>query len=159
MNTLLGIAREDKVAPLFVFGTRIAQARSRTREAFLTKQPKRILVVDDDPDIRQMLLDRMTSYGYVVETAVNGREALDALRHGGFDGMLLDIRMPEVDGLEVLRLLQASHSTMPVVLITASTSRARATQAIAEGARAYLLKPFNSAKLKDVLDQHFRLSE
>ena len=144
---------------LSLFPARALHNRSRTEGAALDKTPKRILVADDDPDIRQMLLDRMTAYGYVVETAINGREALDALRRGGFDGMLLDILMPEVDGLEVLRRLRSSHSTMPVVMITATTTQERAAQAIAEGARACLLKPFDSAELKQVLDQHFGPAE
>ncbi len=121
----------------------------------MSKASKRILVVDDDPDIRQVLLDRMSSFGYVVETAINGREALDALRRGGFDGMLLDMRMPEIDGLEVLRRTRASHPDLPVVVVTAMSVQQRAAQAVAEGARAYLLKPFDAPQLKQVVEQHF----
>lgn len=111
--------------------------------------------MDDDPDIRQVLLDRLSSYGYVVETAINGREALDALPRGGFDGLLLDIQMPEVDGFEVLRRSRSSYPQMPVVMITATTTRERAARAIAEGARACLVKPFDPAQLRKVLAQHF----
>ena len=87
----------------------------------MSKRPKRILVVDDDPDIRQVLLDRMNSFGYVVEAAIDGREALDTLRQGRFDGMLLDMRMPEMEGLEVLQRTHDSHPTMPVVMVTATS--------------------------------------
>lgn len=121
----------------------------------MTKRTKRILVVDDDPDIRQVLLDRMSSFGYAVETAIDGREALDALRRGGFDGMLLDMRMPEIDGLEVLRRTRVSHPDLPVVVVTAMSVQRQAAQAVAEGARAYLLKPFDAPQLKQVVEQHF----
>jgi len=121
----------------------------------VTKRTKRILVVDDDPDIRQVLLDRMSSFGYAVETAIDGREALDALRRGGFDGMLLDMRMPEIDGLEVLRRTRVSHPDLPVVVVTAMSVQRQAAQAVAEGARAYLLKPFDAPQLKQVVEQHF----
>jgi signal transduction histidine kinase len=116
---------------------------------------KRVLVVDDDPDIRQFLLDRLGSYGYVVETAVDGREALDALERGAFDGILLDIRMPELGGLEVLRHLRESRSMVPVVMITASEARERAIQAVSEGAQDFLLKPFEAAQLKQVVARWF----
>jgi len=121
----------------------------------VSRRPKRILVVDDDPDIRQVLLDRMSSFGYAVETAVNGREALDALRRSGFDGMLLDMRMPEIDGFEVLRRTRKSHPDLPVVVVTALSVQQQAAQAVAEGARAYLLKPFDASQLKQVVEQCF----
>ena len=121
----------------------------------VSRTPKRILVVDDEPDIRQVLLDRMSSFGYVVETAIDGREALDALRRGGFDGMLLDMRMPEIDGFEVLRRTRKSHPDLPVVVVTALSVQQRAAQAVAEGARAYLLKPFDASQLKQVVEKCF----
>ena len=121
----------------------------------MSRKTKRILVVDDDPDIRQVLLDRMSSFGYMVETAIDGREALDALRRGGFDGMLLDMRMPEIDGLEVLRRTRKSHPDLPVVVVTALSVQRQAAQAVAEGARAYLLKPFDAPHLKKVVEQYF----
>jgi len=119
---------------------------------------KRLLVVDDDPDIRQFLLDRLGSYGYVVETAIDGREALDALRLNTFDGVVLDIRMPEMDGLEVLRHVREHYPTMPVVMITASESKERAIQALSEGAQDFLLKPFEAAQLKQVVERWFGIT-
>src|SRR3989442_13468649 len=80
----------------------------------VSRRPKRILVVDDDPDIRQVLLDRMSSFGYVVETATDGRDALDAVQRGRFDGMLLDMLMPGIGGLEGLPRTPVNHSRPPV---------------------------------------------
>ena len=119
------------------------------------KTTKRILVVDDDPDIRQVLLDRLSSNGYAVETAVDGREALDALRRGGFDGMLLDIRMPEIDGLEVLRQTRAHDTAIQIVVFTASTTPETTRQAMALGAQGFLYKPFDGDQLKRVVEQYF----
>lgn len=123
-----------------------------TGEITLTR---RILVVDDDPDIRQVLQDRLESYGYTVKTAVDGREALQELGRAAYDGMLLDIRMPDLDGLEVLEQVRKSHPLMPVVMITASASEKRATQAIRKGAQAYLFKPFDMEQIKRVVERWF----
>ena len=97
----------------------------------------------------------MSSFGYVVETAIDGREALDAIRRGGFDGVLLDLTMPGIDGMEVLRQSRKSHPALPVVMVTALSVKERVVQVIAEGARACLLKPFDAAQLKQVVEQCF----
>jgi len=120
-----------------------------------TPLSKKILVVDDDPDIRQILLDRMSSFGYAVETAIEGCEALEALRRGGFDGMLLDVRMPKIDGLEVLRRTRQSHPDLPVVMVTALSVQELAAQAVTQGACACLIKPFDPVQLKQVAEQYF----
>lgn len=111
---------------------------------------KRILVVDDDVDICQLLQDRLGSYGYQVETAHEGGEALDAYRSAPFDGVILDIGMPKIDGLEVLREIRLRNSKIPIVMVTACGSVQRAVQAIKMGAQAYVLKPFDLAELQRV---------
>ena len=116
---------------------------------------KRILVVDDDADILQFLADRLASYGYLVEMATDGRNALEAFRQRSFQGLILDIGIPEIDGLEVLQQIRDSYSTIPVVMVTASGSKERAIQAIGMGAQAYLLKPFDAARFKDVVERCF----
>jgi CheY-like chemotaxis protein len=116
---------------------------------------KRILVVDDDPDIRQVLMDRLDSYGYGVETAVDGAEALDALRLSTYDGMILDIRMPKIDGLEVLRRVRETHPSLPVVVVTASKMKDHDLKSISQGAQDCLLKPFDVAQLKEVVERCF----
>jgi CheY-like chemotaxis protein len=116
---------------------------------------KRILVVDDDPDIRQVLLDRLNTYGYEVETATDGQEALDALRRAEYDGMILDVRMPKVDGLEVLRRTRQRDPSLPIIIITASKVAEEDLQAINEGAQDLLLKPFDAPQLKQVVDRWF----
>jgi len=125
------------------------------RDATVAVAQKRILIVDDDPDIRQVLSDRISSLGYVVETANDGREALEALKKSRFDGMLLDMRMPEIDGNEVLRRTRMSHPALPIVVVTATSVKESAAQTVAGGACAYLLKPFDAVQLKQTVEQCF----
>jgi CheY-like chemotaxis protein len=121
----------------------------------MTPLNKKVLVVDDDPDIRQILRDRLSFFGYAVETAMDGREAMDVLGRSRFDGMLLDVRMPGIDGIEVLRRTHENHPALPVVMISALSVPERAAQAIAQGACAYLIKPFDPVQLKQVTEQFF----
>src|SRR5205823_2679472 len=111
---------------------------------------KRILIADDDADIRQLLSDRLTSEGYVVQTAPDGRDALLALHGAKFDGLILDIGMPGVDGLQVLHHIREAQPELPVVMITAAERHHRALVAMQAGAQAYLLKPFDADTLKRV---------
>ena len=116
-------------------------------------EARRLLIADDDPDIRQLLSDRLTSDGYVVRTAADGREALEAIRSQKFDALIADINMPEVSGLEVLRNVREEQPSLPVIIITAAEARERALAAVQAGAQAYLLKPFDAGQLKQVVEQ------
>ena len=91
----------------------------------------------------------------MVQTAVNGREALDALHDRPYDGLILDIGMPDIDGLEVLHQIREQHPAMPVLMITAAEARERALLAMEAGAQAYLLKPFDEAQFKQVVERWF----
>jgi len=97
----------------------------------------------------------MTSYGYVVETAIDGHEALDALQRGRFDGMLLDMRMPRVDGIEVLRQARRQRPDMPVVVVSALSVQEQVARAMTQGACAYLAKPFDAVQLKHTVERCF----
>jgi len=116
---------------------------------------KRLLVVDDDPDIRQLLADRLNADGFEVETSADGPEALSRLQEGDFSGVLLDIGIPRMDGLEVLRRVRQSNQQLPIVMITAAESKDLAVRSISLGAQAYVLKPFDPKELEQVVDQWF----
>lgn len=106
----------------------------------------RILVVDDEPIMCKYLSRVLRSQEYVVETAGSGPEALARLEQAPFDMMLIDILMPGMDGIEVLRRLQAI-SPQPVVLVmTGYASLQHATEAVQYGAHRLLTKPFSGAK-------------
>lgn len=122
---------------------------------------RRLLVVDDDPDIRQFLIDRLEGAGYALKSAKTGREAIEALSAEEFDGAILDIGLPGLDGIEVLQHLRLKHPTIPVLIITAAEARERAMHAVEKGAQAYLLKPFNANQFERVVLECFgkRLSD
>ena len=116
----------------------------------------RILVVEDDPDIRQLLQDCLQAKGYLVQTAVDGVRALDAVHAETFDGMILDIGIPAMDGMDVLQKIRRWDQQIPIVMVTASGSKELAVQAISMGAQAYMLKPFDVDELQRVADYWFR---
>jgi signal transduction histidine kinase/CheY-like chemotaxis protein len=116
-------------------------------------ETKRILVADDDPDIRQLLSDRLTAHGYLVNTAKDGRETLSTLGSEKFDGLILDIGMPELNGLEVLYQIRQQQPGLPVIMITAAEGRDRALVAMKAGAQAYILKPFDIGQLEQLVEQ------
>jgi DNA-binding response OmpR family regulator len=110
----------------------------------------RILVVDDSDSNRDMLRRRLERQGYTVATAENGRQALAMLRAGGFDLVLLDVMMPEVDGYQVLQEIKASPELrdLPVVMISALDEIASVVRCIEMGAEDYLPKPFDPVLLQ-----------
>ena len=114
-----------------------------------------MLVVDCDPDLRNMLQDRLTYRGYRVETAENGHDALTKLDQADFDGVLLDYLIPGITGLTVLQHIRQHRPLLPVVMMTGQTSSQVAAQARAAGARACLLKPFDQGKLEQVVQCWF----
>lgn len=115
-----------------------------------------ILVVDDDTDIQQLLHDRLKAGGYQTFSAFDGRQALAILQSREFDGMILDIGIGQIDGLEVLRQVRLTNQRLPIIMITASGSQELAVKAIGLGAQAYLLKPFDAGQLQQTMDRWFR---
>jgi signal transduction histidine kinase/ActR/RegA family two-component response regulator len=116
----------------------------------------RILVVDDDPDIRQLLQDRLRAKGYRAQSAADGVQALEAVRAETFEGMILDISLPSMDGMDVLRQIRKWDQQIPIVMVTASGSKELAVRAISMGAQAYLLKPFDVDELQRIVEYWFR---
>jgi len=114
-------------------------------------QSKNLLIVDDDPRIRGLLTEALSSLGYLASQASNGREALDMLEEQSFDCVVTDIRMPEVDGLALLHRLKSVHPELPVVMITGFAVPQDKAEAVESGADAFLMKPFRLSKIEDVL--------
>src|SRR5215211_2405933 len=106
----------------------------------------RILVVDDEPQIRRALKTALTGHGYEVEVAENGEEALTLLPSWQPDALVLDLVMPDVDGLEVLRQTR-TWSDMPVIVLSARGQERDKVQALDLGADDYLTKPFGMDEL------------
>ena len=110
----------------------------------------RILVVDDDAANRDVLSRRVRSQGAEVEVAASGREALEILRAGEFDVVLLDVMMPDMNGYQVLREMKADTSLrdVPVVMISALNQVESTVRCIQLGAEDYLTKPFDPTLLR-----------
>lgn len=108
----------------------------------------RVLIVDDDEDIRRTLGDRLRSQGYEVDVAVGGAEGLQRLRRREPEVALLDMQMPDMDGLEVLRQLRREDLSCTLVVITAYGSIELAVQAMQEGAFDFVAKPFEMERIQ-----------
>jgi adenylate cyclase len=109
-----------------------------------------LLVVDDDAGNRDMLSRRLTRLGNRVTTAANGTEAIETLRRSGFDLILLDIQMPEMNGYQVLEVLKADPALclVPVIVLSASDETEDMAHCIQMGAEDYLPKPFDPVLLQ-----------
>ena len=119
-----------------------------------------LLIVDDDEDIRRTLGDRLRADGYDVKTAANGAEGLRQIRCDAPEVVLLDMQMPEMDGLDVLRQLRTMEMSSTVIVITAYGSIESAVAAMREGAFDFVAKPFEMEHMHLAVEkamQHERL--
>lgn len=111
-----------------------------------------VLVVDDEPTLRLGFAYALSNRNSLVETAPNGRAALERIAAGRFDIIILDLRMPDLDGAGVIEELRASGNRIPVVLCSAALSPNAALRAIREGVVDFLLKPVRPTDLRDVIE-------
>jgi DNA-binding NtrC family response regulator len=111
----------------------------------------RILIVDDDAALREGLAETLADLGHRSEQAADGAGALARLARGGIDAVLLDLRMPGLDGIEVLRRLRARGDGPPVAVLTAVATAANTIEAMRLGAVDHLTKPIGRADLAGLL--------
>jgi len=110
-----------------------------------------ILIVDDDPDIRESLGDMLSHEGYAVQSAASGGEALQQARQQRFGAALLDIQLPDLNGLSVLKVMMELDASLPIIILTGNATPENTIGSLAKGAFAYLTKPYNSQELKAIL--------
>jgi two-component system, OmpR family, response regulator MprA len=122
----------------------------RGRERDLNGEKHRILVVDDEKAIRELLCRILTIAGYDVEAAADGSEALERILARRPDLILLDLMMPVLDGWSVLDRLRDQADPPPVIVVSAYLDRGRA---VAAGASGYLNKPFRAAELIEACER------
>jgi DNA-binding response OmpR family regulator len=117
-----------------------------------------VLIADDDADHRELLTLALHRVGHDVVTTENAGSAMTALRRGGIDAALLDVRMPGESGIELCRRLRSEPATahLPVMLISADVNDQRILAALEAGADDYLTKPFRRAELCARLDSLIR---
>ena len=113
----------------------------------------RILVVDDDPTVRESCERIFSDCGYDVETAACGKEGLERARRGYFDCALLDLKMPDMDGMEIVRSARANRGNMAVLIITGYGSVDTAAEATRLGVSDYLCKPFTPEEITRAVDR------
>ncbi len=104
--------------------------------------PQRVLVADDDKAVRESLVRALTLEGYRVEAANDGAAALEMIRVGEHDALVLDLMMPVIDGLTVCRVLRSEKNRLPVLMLTARSETSDRVQGLDAGADDYLPKPF-----------------
>ena len=112
----------------------------------------RILVVDDEPAMVEMVIDHLTSAGYDAVGAKNAEEAFTAMQAVSPDVVLLDVTMPIVDGVTVLRRLRVTHPDVPIIMMTANVDLALARDTLKLGAFDYVAKPFDFDHLAHVVE-------
>jgi two-component system response regulator MprA len=106
------------------------------------QERSRVLVVDDDSGVRRAIERALVLHGYDVETAEGGRQALRLLSAGEHETLILDLSMPDIDGLEVCRRLREAGDRMPILMLTARDSVGDRVAGLDSGADDYLVKPF-----------------
>lgn len=107
----------------------------------------RLLVVEDEKDLNRILVKKLTSAGYSVDSCLDGSEAWDLLKYTSYDGVILDIMLPGLDGLTILRKMRSASIAAPVLLLTARDTVPDRVKGLDTGANDYLVKPFSFDEL------------
>jgi DNA-binding NtrC family response regulator len=113
----------------------------------------RVLLVDDRAEFLKVLIERMQSRGYEAVGAGGGPEALEAVDRQSFDAVVLDMVMPGMDGIETLKRLRQVNPLMPVIVLTGYGTSEEVVEALALGARDYLVKPADLDMLLERIDE------
>lgn len=116
----------------------------------------RILIVDDDESIRKILSTILEDEGYVVETAENGREAIDKSTMTFYNLALIDVRLPDIEGVTLLARLKETVPRMRKIIITGFPTIQNAIEAVNNKADGYMLKPFEISKILETIREQLK---
>lgn len=114
---------------------------------------KKILVVDDEDALRTVLSSELAGEGYEVETAADGDEAINVVQTKPFDLVLLDIKMPKVDGFEVLKFLKSKYPNVKVIMLTGFADLKNAIESKKLGAEDFVSKPYDLVDLLTTIER------
>lgn len=114
---------------------------------------EKILIVDDELNMRLVLSAMLKKEGFEISSASNGREALQILQSNNMDVVITDLKMPDIDGMELLTSISGRHPEIPVIMITAHGTIATAVEALKKGAFDYITKPFDIDELKNIISK------
>ena len=107
----------------------------------------KILLVDDEPDVTRILSKRLGRRGYECQAAANGQEAVDAMAQFAFGVIIMDVKMPVMDGMSALQIIHAQWPKTQIILLSGHADMQLAVQAMSEGAFGYLMKPVDIDEL------------
>jgi PAS domain S-box-containing protein len=110
-----------------------------------------VLIIDDDPDIRESLGDMLVHEGYQVQSVPDGTEALQCVKRERYSAALLDVQLPDLNGLSVMKVMMELDPSLPIIILTGHASEENTIGSLVKGAFAYLTKPYNTQELKAVL--------
>lgn len=116
----------------------------------------RILIIDDDESIRKILSAILEDEGYAVETAENGREAIDKTNVKVYNLALIDVRLPDIEGVVLLGKLKETVPRMRKIIITGFPTVQNAIEAVNNKADAYMLKPFEIGKILETIKEQLK---
>jgi DNA-binding response OmpR family regulator len=119
------------------------------QESTGTKPPVRLLLIDDEKGFVATLAKRLARRNIRATQAYSGREGIQALRRGDFDVVVLDLKMEDMDGLEVLKIIKIMVPDLPVIMLSGHASDEAARTGIEAGAFDYLTKPYDLSELLD----------
>jgi len=119
----------------------------------------RILVVDDDENIRKTMKAILEDEGYIVDLAATGSEAIQKTKEKAYNIALLDIRLPDMEGVELLKLIKDTVPHTRKIMVTGYPSMQNAVAALNKNADAYLIKPVNVEKLLNTVKEQLQLQE
>ena len=125
----------------------------------MEKNEKCILIVDDDKNILESLQSILKSNDYIVETAQNGEEAIAKFETKNFNLVLLDIKLPDVNGTELLNRMHRDSPKTMFIMITGFPSLDNAVKSLNRGADAYIMKPINPAELIKIIQEKLNEQE
>ena len=110
-----------------------------------------VLVIDDDKETRNLFSTVLTDAGYLVEVAENGKQAIKICKKGSFDVALIDIELPDIKGIDLLKILRQIQPKMVKIIITGHPSIENAIKSVNEKADGYLLKPVKIAEMLEMI--------
>ena len=119
----------------------------------------RIIVVDDDESIRKVLATILEENGYTVDTAENGKQAIEKTEKNFYNLGLFDIRLPDIEGTELLAKVKDTTPRMRKIIVTGYPSLPNAVEALNKGADAYILKPFDMDKILQTIKEQLKNQE
>ena len=122
----------------------------------------KLLIVEDEESLNKVLSKVIKKLGYIADSAFDGEEALDLYFENNYDLVILDLNLPKLDGMEVLKIIREDNSELPVLILSARSEIHDKIQGLDEGANDYLTKPFHfdelTARVRALLRRNFQIS-